>query len=102
MTPEETTERLINLITEIENGTGQNLEDLQINAAVLIEDICFALGLDKERTRLVLGDSRKAVTDPVGLKIQKKSPTPKRRAPSRTRGDQPKARLTIFYPESRR
>lgn len=97
----EITERLTNLTMRIEDGTGHNLGDLQINAAVLLEDVCFALGLDEEQTRLVMGDSYDVITEPVPIKTQKESPTPKRRAPSRTR-DQTKARLTLFYPKSRR
>jgi hypothetical protein len=97
---QEITERLINLTMEIEDGTGQSLENLQLNAAVLLEDVCFALGLDEDQTRLVLGDSYKAISGPTSLKIQKESPTPKRRAPSRTTGYQTKARLTLFYPKS--
>ena len=40
---------------DLEEGTGQPISDLQINAALLLSDLCRFLGLDEQQHNHVLG-----------------------------------------------
>ena len=42
---------------EVEKGTGAQIQSIEVNAALLLDDICKWIGLPEERRREILGTS---------------------------------------------
>jgi len=67
MTAEEITARLTWLRRQIEDGCGEPVHGLDINAACLLYDVCEALGLDDGQIEGILG--REALVFVVGEEV---------------------------------
>jgi hypothetical protein len=50
---------------QIETGTGAPIQSIEINAALLLADVCTFIGLSDERRREVLGKSAAAFVSSV-------------------------------------
>ncbi|NTU61956.1 MAG: hypothetical protein HGB05_00820 [Chloroflexi bacterium] len=42
---------------QVESGTGAPIQNIEINAALLLDDVCMFIGLSEEKRREVLGKS---------------------------------------------
>jgi hypothetical protein len=50
---------------EVEKGTGAQIQTIEINAALLLSDVCTFIGLSDEKRREVLGKSAAAFVSSV-------------------------------------
>jgi hypothetical protein len=50
---------------QVESGTGAPIQNVEINAALLLDDVCKFIGLSEDRRREVLGKSAAAFVSSV-------------------------------------